>query len=316
MNNFNTPILFLVFNRLDTTKQVFSVIQKAKPQKLYIASDGPRNGRGGEKEIVDSVRKYVLDNINWECEIKTLFREKNLGCKVAVSSAIDWFFENEEEGIILEDDCLPDLSFFQFCQELLEKYRNDERVAIISGNNFNDKKIGEADYYFKRIPHIWGWATWKRVWDKYDVNMSQYAEFKKNNKIKEIWSNKKVQRYWNYIFSEVLNGSIDTWDYQLTFCCFNNNLLNICPNKNLVKNIGFGEGSTNTILRDKDAEIVKNESVLFPMSCPEDVFYSEYSDYQVNRMYLKYFTVKKILKKIKLFNLIKRIYKYVFFSNK
>lgn len=112
MNNFNTPVLFLIFNRLDTTKQVFSVIQKVKPKKLYIASDGPRNSRGGEKEIVNSVREYVLDNINWDCEIKTLFRDENLGCKNAVSSAITWFFQNEEQGIILEDDCLPDLSFF------------------------------------------------------------------------------------------------------------------------------------------------------------------------------------------------------------
>lgn len=306
MDNFKAPILFLIFNRLNTTKQVFSVIQKVKPQKLYIASDGPRNGRGGEKEIVDSVRKYVLDNINWECEIKTLFREKNLGCKVAVSSAIDWFFENEEEGIILEDDCLPDLSFFQFCQELLEKYRNDERVAIISGNNFNDKKIGEADYYFKRIPHIWGWATWKRVWDKYDVNMSQYAEFKKNNKIKEIWSNKKVQKYWNYIFSEVLNGSIDTWDYQLTFCCFNNNLLNICPNKNLVRNIGFGDGSTNTTFMVRGVSDLNSFTLSFPLNHPVDILYSEINDNYINKKKLKNYYLKLFLKKIGIFKIIKK----------
>lgn len=309
MNNFNTPILFLVFNRLDTTKQVFSAIQKAKPKKLYIASDGPRNNKEGEREIVESVRDYVLSNIDWECEIRTLFRENNLGCKVAVSSAIDWFFENEEEGIIIEDDCLPDLSFFQFCQELLEKYRNDERVAIISGNNFNDKKIGEADYYFKRIPHIWGWATWKRVWDKYDVNMSQYVEFKKNNKIKEIWSNKKVQRYWNYIFSEVLNGSIDTWDYQLTFCCFNNNLLNICPNKNLVKNIGFNNNATNTFLKIKGINDLEFNSISFLLRHPDKLFYEEASDRYINKKISENYYLKRVLKMFGIIKILKSILK-------
>lgn len=314
MNNLNTPILFLIFNRLDTTRQVFSVVKEVKPKKIYIASDGPRSDRGGEKEIVESVREYVLSNIDWECEVKTLFRDSNLGCKIAVSSAIDWFLKNEEQGIILEDDCLPDKSFFPYCEELLEKYKNDERVGIISGDNFNDKKIGEADYYFKRIPHIWGWATWRRVWDEYDVNMSDYQEFKKSNKIKEIWSKKKIQKYWIYIFDEVLKGKINTWDYQLSFMCFNNNLLNICPNKNLIKNIGFGDGSTNTILRNKDAEIGVDESLMFPINHPNTISCSELNDNKVNKMYLKYFFIKKILKKAKVFNLIKRIYKYVFFK--
>lgn len=309
MNDFDTSILFLIFNRLDTTKQVFSVIQRAKPKKLYIASDGPRISKAGEKEIVDSVRKYVLDNINWECEIKTLFRENNLGCKIAVSSAITWFFKNEEQGIILEDDCLPDLSFFQFCQELLQRYRDDERVGIISGDNFNDKKIGEADYYFKRIPHIWGWATWKRVWDKYDVDMSEYEEFKNNNKIKEIWSNKKIQKYWIGVFDDVKNNKIDTWDYQLSFSCFKNDFFNICPNKNLVKNIGFGDNATNTFLKIKGVSNLDSSTMSLPPKHPDGFYYKEINDKYINKKISKNYYLKRILKMIGIFEIMKIIFK-------
>lgn len=295
-NNLKTSILFLTFNRLDTTKRVFEEIKKAKPLKLYIASDGPRENVSGEYEKVREVRNFIESNIDWECEVKTLFRDNNLGCKIAVSSAIDWFFENEQMGIILEDDCLPSQSFFRFCEELLIKYENDERVALISGDNFNKNKIGEADYYFSKIPHIWGWATWKRAWQKYDVNMSKFSEFKKNKEIKKIWSNKNVQNYWLYILNEVYNNKIDTWDYQLAFSLFLNNSFCICPNVNLVSNIGFGKNATNTfVFNNKTTGLISRE-ISFPLVDLKKLEYSENSMLRAHSIFLKNYKLKKILK--------------------
>jgi len=185
-NNFalTTPVLFIVFNRLDTTKQVFEEIKKAKPQKLFIAADGPRNFQ--EKNKTDVVRKYILENINWKCEVKTLFREKNLGCKYAVAGAIDWFFDNVEQGIILEDDCLPSQSFFKFCQEMLEKYKDDERVMHISGTNVEGISKIDQDYFFAINFNVWGWATWKRAWKLYDINVTHWPRFLKEGRSKDF----------------------------------------------------------------------------------------------------------------------------------
>ena len=304
------PILFLVFNRLDTTKQTFSVIQKIQPPRLYISSDGPRFGVTGELEKVEIIRKYVISNVNWPCEIKTLFREKNLGCKLSVSNAIDWFFKHEEQGIILEDDCLPNTSFFSFCDELLEKYKNNKDVAVISGNNFNPNKIGNADYYFSKIPLIWGWATWRRTWNMYDMEMSNYLNFKKENKIKKVWRDKLVQNYWLYTFDQVYDNKINTWDYQLTFSIFLNNSLCICPNANLVSNIGFGKNSTNTFMIDKRLSNLKTKNLPLQLLHPNQPEYTEDNDYYVNKIFLNNFRIKKFLRKIGIFGFIKEtIYK-------
>lgn len=304
-----TPILFLTFNRLDTTKRVLGAIKEARPKKLYIASDGPRANVLGEDLKVKEVRDFIESNIDWECEVKTLFRDKNLGCKLAVSSAIDWFFENEEQGIILEDDCLPNQSFFQFCEELLEKYKDNEEIAVISGNNFNHDKIGNGDYYLSRIPHIWGWATWRRAWGGYDVTMAKFPGFKKNSAITKIWSNRKVQNYWIGILSEAYQGKIDTWDYQLTFSLFLNNSFCICPNVNLVSNIGFGKEFTNTIIDDKRVANLKLGKINFPLVYPMPLDYKEVNNKIINQVITKNYNLKNFLKMIGLFCFLKRIYK-------
>ncbi|MCS7029805.1 MAG: nucleotide-diphospho-sugar transferase, partial [Bacteroidia bacterium] len=193
-----TAVLFLVFKRLDTTKKVFEVIRKAKPPRLYIAADGPRDWVEGEAEKVKMVREYLMNNIDWDCEVKTLFRDKNLGCGRAVSEAITWFFEHEEMGIILEDDTVPSLSFFWFCEELLKKYKDDKRIGMISGNNFQDGiKRGDGDYYFSIYNHIWGWATWRDRWEGYDFELDS---FKDDKFIEELFVNKKAIKYWKNIF--------------------------------------------------------------------------------------------------------------------
>ncbi len=232
-----TPVLFLIFNRPEETRRVFQEIKKQKPKYLYLAADGPRN----EKEkILCEKSRAVINNIDWECEVKTLFREENLGCEKAVSEGITWFFDNVEEGIILEDDCLPSESFFRFCEVNLEKYRHDIRMMHISGETPLDKEFGDASYYFSIIPHIWGWASWRRAWQLYDVEFRHFYYFIENNLISNVFELKEAQKYWNKVFTRVKNGEINTWDYQWTYALFVNNGLSIVPNKNMVSNIGFG----------------------------------------------------------------------------
>lgn len=302
------PILFLTFNRFDTTKKVFQAIREFAPKKLYVASDGPRTGVSREDLKVNEVRDFIQSNVDWECEVKTLFRENNLGCKIAVSSAIDWFFEHENMGIILEDDCLPSQSFFRFCEELLIKYENNERIALISGDNFSKKKIGEADYYFSKISRIWGWATWRRAWEKYDVSMARFPEFKKSGEMKKIWSDRKVQSYWLYILNEVYNNKIDTWDHQLTFTLFLNDSFCICPNVNLVSNIGFGKDFTNTVLNDDRVTNLELGEIYSPLVHSQKIEYSEKNNNCDNDIALKNYKIKIFLKKIGIFNKVKRAY--------
>ena len=247
----NTPILFLVFNRPDTTQQVFEVIRKIKPAKLYVAADGPRLYKEGEKEKCEAVRKIVTQ-IDWDCELTTLFRERNLGCGKAVSEAITWFFEHVEEGIILEDDCLPAESFFNYCTELLHKYRNDEKIMHIGGSNFqNGIKRGSGDYYFSSIPHIWGWATWKRAWDKYDFTLNGYYDNDCIEMLNNLYRKNHIINYWINIFNAMSKGMIDTWDYQWYYTLLENYGMSISPNINLVSNIGFGIDATHTIEKKK-----------------------------------------------------------------
>ena len=162
MNVLDTPVLFLVFNRSDTATQVFEKIRQVRPSRLYVAGDGPREGYNEEEKVAKA--REIATRVDWPCEVKTLFRDKNLGCAHGCSNAISWFFQHEEKGIILEDDCVPHLDFFTFCENLLDRYAEDERVTVVSGNNFQKGKWrGDASYYFSKFPHIWGWATWRRA---------------------------------------------------------------------------------------------------------------------------------------------------------
>jgi len=243
----NTAILFLVFNRLATTQQVFEAIREVKPPRLYIAADGARESIPGEAEKVMVVRDFILKNINWKCEIKTLFRDENLGCKYAVSGAIDWFFEQEEMGVILEDDCLPSQSFFWFCEEMLVRYKDDMRIGQVSGFNPVVEVDANGDsYLFSKFGPIWGWASWRRAWKSYDVEMSSWPTVKDSNIINDIVDSKLEKEWRTSIFSKVYNNEIDTWDYQWAYAKLINSFLTISPAKNLIKNIGFGEDATHT----------------------------------------------------------------------
>ncbi|PHR51629.1 nucleotide-diphospho-sugar transferase [Cycloclasticus sp.] len=254
----NTAVLFLIFNRLDVTKQVFQAIRQAKPPRLYLAADGARKNTEGEAEKVIAVREYALQNIDWDCEVKTLFRDKNLGCKYAVSGAIDWFFEQEEMGIILEDDCLPSQSFFWFCEELLGKYKEDKRVFLISGyNKQNIWKNIEFDYFFSSFGGIWGWASWRRAWAYYDVNMSDLDVFSSQEGFENLLG-RKVGKARKSLIKSVEKKKVDTWDYQWAYTRHKNGALACVPTSSMVENIGFGVDATHTVNTIDDG-VRKNE---------------------------------------------------------
>lgn len=245
-NKLKTPILFLVFNRLNTVRRVFETIKSAKPLRLYIAADGPREGVAGEKGKTCEVRDYVLKNIDWPCKVKTLFRDENLGCKVAVSSAIDWFFKNEEMGIILEDDCLPSQSFFWFCEELLAKYKDDERIMQISGFNPLNTAGRKESYLFSKYGSIWGWATWKRAWVFYDIHMKSWPFVRENKWFRGFCDSKREEKWRINLFNRVYSSKLETWDFQWVYAKLKNGGLSVVPKINLIENIGFGKDSTHT----------------------------------------------------------------------
>lgn len=232
-----TPILFLVFNRLEEVTLVFEQIRQQQPTRLFIAADGPRAAIPGEEALCMATRAYVLEHIDWPCEVKTLFRSTNLGCGKAVSTAIDWFFEEVEEGIILEDDCVPDTTFFSFCTALLERYRDQHHVMHIGGSNFQlGTRRSEASYYFSRHIHVWGWATWRRAWRKYDFSLRPYRQLMKKKNLDPI------VKY----FLSIFHRHVDTWDIQWVLVVWFNNGCGITPDINLVNNIGYGKNATHT----------------------------------------------------------------------
>lgn len=242
--------MFLLFNRPEQTQRVFEAIRQAKPKQLFVAADGARPGQEGEAAKCAGARQ-VVENVDWDCEVKTLFRDRNLGCKVAVSSAINWFFSQVEEGIILEDDTLPNQSFFGFCAQLLQYYRDNPKVMHISGNNFQGGTLrGDGSYYFSIYNHIWGWATWRRAWQHYDQEMKALSGFLKANKINRYTTQSQEQIHWIDMFTKVRDGLIDTWDYQWTFTIWSQGGISVLPNVNLVTNIGFGNDATHTTHAD------------------------------------------------------------------
>ena len=275
----HTAVLFLVFNRPDTTKQVFEVIRQARPPRLYVGADGSRDGKIDEKGRCEEVRK-IATSVDWPCEVKTLFREENLGCRRGVSGAIDWFFKHEPEGIILEDDCLPSPTFFQFCQDLLEYYRNDERVMMIGGVNFQSGwRRTDNSYYFSNYTHIWGWASWRRAWQHYDVTMSQWPFIRDYGYLKDIYKNQRLIQNWTHIFEQVYQERIDTWDYQWHLACLAQHGLCILPNINLVSNLGFNAEATHTVTVNRLANMPSG-NMFFPLKHPSSMIRDDVADWR------------------------------------
>lgn len=234
-------VLFLIFNRLDTASRVFEAIREAQPSRLYIAADGPRPHKMGELEACLAVRNLATQ-VDWPCEVYTLFRNENLGCAKAVKGAIDWFFEHEDEGIILEDDCLPRPEFFLFCSAMLDRWRNNEEIMMISGTNHLFGKVSlPYDYYFSHFSAIWGWATWKRAWQQFDISISKEHTLKKSSYLMGYIREKRMAEWLSMMFIT----SQDTWACTWFMTMIKNKKMSISPVCNLVTNIGIEGSHTN-----------------------------------------------------------------------
>lgn len=274
---FQTPVLFLIFNRVAVTRKVFDQIKKVRPKYLFVAADGAREDR--PEEYLQCVKaREVIDGIDWDCELKLLFREKNLGCGLAVSSAITWFFEHVEAGIILEDDCYPDLSFFPYCEELLAKYENKKEVLFIGGNNFqNGIQRGKESYYFSIYPTSWGWATWRRSWKMFNHDISDAAAQIKDGSLDNVFNSLKEKEHWINSLRIAQKQGDNIWDFHYYYAIWKNKGVCITPNRNLVKNLGFEEG-THYFLKDSTKTNPNCESITFPLIHPENTAVEKEAD--------------------------------------
>ncbi len=293
----DVPVLLITYRRLGTTKQVFSTIKKVKPKKLYVSSNAANN----EEEVVkvNDVRNYVLNNVDWECELITLFRTEHVSARHSIAGAIDWLFENEETGIILEDDCCPDLSFFYFCAEMLDRYRYVTNVMQISGYNIlGGEHPGKSNYLFSHFGWAWGWATWKRAWVHFDSNMSSWLEFKRQYlrlSFPKLWLSKPFPQFYSdriYTFDKTYEryrsddsiGSFDTWDYQWHYAIASNSGFSVVPRENLITNIGFGKDATHGTDSSAGKRFqIPIKSLTFPLKHPQFLFPDLDYDYKLIR---------------------------------
>jgi hypothetical protein len=283
--NLVTPVALFVFNRPAHTKRVFEEIKKARPEKLLIVSDGARRDVSGEAALVSECRE-IVSQVDWQCEVLRDFAEQNLGCRTRLSSGLDWIFSQVNEAIILEDDCLPTSSFFIFMSELLQRYRDDPRVGSISGFNPIPTPINEGDqsYFFSAYPSVWGWATWRRVWKDYDVNISEWPSLDRAGVLERTLISGRAVAFWRRSLTNVYKKEIDTWDYQLTLLHLKNSLLSIAPGVNLVTNTGFGQGATHTLNSSDALADFPASEIAFPLVHPIEVERSSSRDVGVERV--------------------------------
>lgn len=238
------PVLFLVFNRPELTAQVFAAIRAARPARLYVAADGPRSDRHGEADVCARVRALATA-VDWPCELQTLLRDENLGCRRAVSEAISWFFDHEQAGIILEDDCLPDPTFFEYCSFFLDRHRDDAQVMSISGASFAPRKGSAPPYGYTWYADMWGWATWRRAWKFYDVDMAGWPQ--DVGLLHRLFEKRPAAvQYWQAMFDRTASGQIETWDYQWIWSVIRNQGLVVTPRVNMISNLGWGVDATHT----------------------------------------------------------------------
>jgi cephalosporin hydroxylase/Flp pilus assembly protein TadD len=272
-----TPVCLIIFNRPDTTKKVFDAIRQAKPPKLLVIADGARADRPEEAEKCAAARA-IINQVDWDCEVLTNYSDVNLGCRDRVASGLDWVFQLVEEAIILEDDCLPHPTFFRFCEKLLERYRHDQQIMVISGNNFQfGRRSSQYSYYFSRYNHTWGWATWRRAWQHYDNEMKLWPQVRDTNWLKDILKDDWAVSSWSKSFQNVYEGGFSIWDYRWTFACWIHQGLSILPNVNLVSNIGFGAEATHTKRVSRLANM-QTEEMIFPLQHPSFVIRDEQAD--------------------------------------
>ena len=304
-----TAVLFIIFNRPETTTEVFQAIRASQPKRLYIAADGPRENRPNDISRCEQARAIVSD-IDWPCEVKRLYRDKNLGCKIGVSSAIDWFFENEEEGIILEDDVVPHQDFFTYCQFILEKYRFDERVMMATGTNYLGNQNRQEGYFFSQHYTIWGWATWRRAWALYDVEMNLWESQIVKDNIRYRFNNSYIASHFAKTFDSLKTSYIDTWDIQWVFTCLYNSGLCVTPRFNLITNIGVDGVHSNSktdshFLATNKLGLNLDNKIEYPVVV--DAQYDQTLHEQKTRPALRRAFLLSMLKKVGIYSAAKRL---------
>ena len=300
-----TAIALIIFKRPDTTQKVFEEIRKVKPPKLFVIADAPRKGREGEVEKCEETRA-IIDQVNWECEVYKNYSDINLGCAKRIYSGLSWVFNHVEEAIIVEDDCILDSTFFPFSEELLERYRHDNRITSISAQNVQlGQKRTKYSYYFSRYSHCWGWATWRRAWQTFDFEMKLWEEAKCDNILDDVFTDSLAVNYWTNIFQNTYDRSLDSWAYRWLLSCWLQSGLTIIPDVNLVSNIGFNEDATNTQHKNNKTVEMEIESLEFPLNHPPVVVRNVQADNFAQRVafdggWLKQFhgSSKKLIKKV------------------
>ncbi|HEX4056021.1 MAG TPA: hypothetical protein VHX86_17285 [Tepidisphaeraceae bacterium] len=264
----DVPIAFFLFNRPEPTQRVFAEIARARPSTLLIIADGPRSE--AERAACEAAR-HATDKINWACDVRRNYSETNLGCRRRMYSGIDWVFSQHERAILLEDDCLPHPTFFRFCTELLDFYRDDERVMMISGDNMQQgRRCTPYSYYFSVMTHIWGWATWRRAWEHHDAAMSDWPQHPASEFPGDFVPCAAAQRHYRKMMDETYTNKLDTWDLAWMYAVWKRRGLTVLPEANLISNIGYGPGATHTKKLDPFAAL-PTEAMQFPLRHPPEI---------------------------------------------
>jgi hypothetical protein len=279
-----TPVVFIIYKRPETTARVFREIARAKPPVLFVVGDGPREDRPGEADKVARTRKIIEAGVDWNCEVLTNYSDVHLGCRRRISTGLDWVFQHVEKAIILEDDCLPHPSFFRFCEELLNLHEEDESIFAICGFfKFVRSPYPPSSYSRISFPLVWGWATWRRVWEQYDVDMKDW-----DGNIDAVGNlstfSPQAKEYWREKFNAVCANKIDTWDYQFAFLVLRKRGYCLHPHRNLISNIGFGSDALHTWYRFDETAALPVESVEFPLRYVSE--YTEYDNYLRNEFFV------------------------------
>ena len=294
-----SPVAFLVFNRPETTRRVFEEIAKARPHKLLVVADGPRRDKPGEVDLCAQVRS-IIANVDWDCEVLTDYAGENLGCARRIASGIDWVFTKVDEAIFLEDDCLPHPSFFQFCDEMLNHFRNNDAIMSISGDNFQfGARTSNYSYYFSRYVHVWGWASWRRAWSFYDAGMARWPELKQSRWLEGFMEDRRDIRFWRDIFDRTYRGKTGTWDYQWLFACWLQYGLSVIPSVNLISNIGFGSSATHTGTDGGKLAAMETQEMKFPLSHPPFVLSDSQADDNTARLFFRPSGLSRVKQRIR-----------------
>jgi glycosyltransferase involved in cell wall biosynthesis len=277
---FKTPVVLFIFNRPECTQLLFNAIAELQPERLFIVADGPRENNITDEALCAETRN-IFNTINWPCNVFKFYADKNIGCRNSIPNGLNQVFENVEECIILEDDCLPQPTFFKFCEELLQRYRDDPRVMTIGGHRSDGpNEFNSESYFFSKYPTIWGWATWKNRWEKYDVNMAEWNTLRNSSWLNEILTTNDEINYWQRVFDKMQNG-LDTWDYALVFSCWLNQCLSIRPKVNMISNIGFGNDATHTKSIQQTPPFTSSSNINFPLVHPQHIKVDEIAEKRI-----------------------------------